>query len=538
MATIFMKWLETSPKDYERGIELITFGRMRRIRERIVSEFVRPNLKVLDLGCGTGELPKMMAAQAAQVSAVDADPLMLIEAGKKIKQHNLADRVKFHHLDAAMIDDVFPPHSFDLIVCSLVFSSLQIEVQQYLLQSFPGLLAPGGKVVIADETAPKIVLKRALYRIIRGVMLVVTWLLTRNIFSQPLEETQNLFSDCGYATRQTTSWWLGSLVLFEAVPHGEVISREKFIGQLKHQPTLKTILKDLGELFFRILPPYPKTRPGLYAVGAPDEQSPVLVTGNYDLTVRRLVRTLDQKVDAWVLVVDTAGINVWCGAGAGYFSAEKVIAAVKTSRLAKIVSHKFLILPQLAATGVDGWKIREATGWEVKWGPVRAEDIPEYLTADQTKSKEMSRVRFPLLDRLEMLITVLSFYGLMILLPILIFWRGIFWPVTIAMVCMGLFYAIFLPYIPGRDGLQKSIPFTVLVLIGFYVFSLLGSPMEIETTFKWGLGLIGLAVFTTAELQGTSPMMRGEQANWIAEGIIGAVLVAAYFLVPSIMGWS
>jgi ubiquinone/menaquinone biosynthesis C-methylase UbiE len=538
MATIFMKWLETSPKDYERGIEMITFGRMQRIRERIITEFIQPDLKVLDLGCGTGELTRMMAARDSQVSAVDADPLMLIEAGKKVKQQNLDTHVKFHHLDAAMIDDVFPAGSFDLIVCSLVFSSLQVEVQQYLLQSFPGLLAPGGKVVIADETTPKNVFKRALYRIIRSIMLVLTWLLTRNIFSQPLENTQTLFAECGYDTQITSSWWLGSLVLFEAVPQGEIPSRDKFIGQLKHQPSIKTMLKNLAELFFRILPPYPKTRPGLYAVGEPDEYSPVLVTGSYDLTVRRLVRAIDKRVNAWVLVVDTAGINVWCAAGAGFFSAEKVIAALKTSRLAKIVSHKALILPQLAAGGVDGWKIREATGWEVNWGPVHAENISEYLTADQTKNEEMSRVRFPLLNRLEMLVTVLSFYGLMILLPVLIFWRGIFWPVTVAMVCMGLFYAVFLPYIPGRDGLQKAIPFTGLVLVGFYVFTLLGPQMEIETAFKWGLGLIGLAVFTTAELQGTSPMMRGEQANWIAEGIIGAVLVLAYFLVPNILGWS
>jgi ubiquinone/menaquinone biosynthesis C-methylase UbiE len=537
MATIFMKWLETSPKDYERGIQLITFGQMKRIRERIISEFVQPDLKVLDLGCGTGELTKLIAAKGSQVSAVDAAPLMLIEAGKKIKEFNLEELVKFHHLDAAMIDDAFPPQSFDLIVCSMVFSSLQPEIQQYLLQSFPGLLATGGKVVIVDETIPRNILKRILYQTIRTIMLVLTWLLTRNIFSQPLEDTQKLFAECGYAARQTSSWWLDSLVLFEAVPQGEIASRDKFIGQLNHHPSIKTVLKDLVELFYRILPPYPKTRPGLYAVGEPDERSPVLITGNYDLTVRRLVSAIDGRTNAWVLVVDTAGINVWCGAGAGFFSAEKIIAAVKISRLEKIVSHKTLILPQLAATGVDGWKIRKATGWEVNWGPVRAEDIPAYLDAGKVKSEEMSKVRFPLLDRLEMLVTVLSFYSLMILLPVLIFWRGIFWPVTIAMVCMGLFYAIFLPYIPGKDGLQKAVPFTGLVLVGFYVYTLFAPPMEITAMFNWGLGLVGLAVFTTAELQGTSPLMRGEQANWIAEGIIGTVLVLVYFLVPTILGW-
>ncbi len=105
------------------------------------------------------------------------------------------------------------------------------------------------------------------------------------------------------------------------------------IGRLRHRVTLRNLLIDLWLLFFRIIPPYPKVRTGLYAVGHPDADSPVLVTGNFDLTVRRLVQAIDGKVNVWVLVADSAGINVWCAAGGGYFTAEKVIAAVKSSHL-------------------------------------------------------------------------------------------------------------------------------------------------------------------------------------------------------------
>ena len=51
--------------------------------------------------------------------------------------------------------------------------------------------------------------------------------------------------------------------------------------------------------------PWP-TEPGLRAVGNPDPQSPVLVTGNYDLTVRRVLRAL-RGLDAWLVVAPSGG---------------------------------------------------------------------------------------------------------------------------------------------------------------------------------------------------------------------------------------
>ena len=49
-----------------------------------------------------------------------------------------------------------------------------------------------------------------------------------------------------------------------------------------------------------------RVRPGLYALGAPGDDSPVLVTANYKLTLDVLRSSL-RPADAWLLVVDTAG---------------------------------------------------------------------------------------------------------------------------------------------------------------------------------------------------------------------------------------
>ena len=74
-----------------------------------------------------------------------------------------------------------------------------------------------------------------------------------------------------------------------------------------------------------------KVAPGLYAVGSPGPQSPVLVTANYKLSFDALRHRLG-GIDAWLLVVDTRGINVWCAAGKGSFSTEEVIQSVRRYR--------------------------------------------------------------------------------------------------------------------------------------------------------------------------------------------------------------
>ena len=56
--------------------------------------------------------------------------------------------------------------------------------------------------------------------------------------------------------------------------------------------------------------------PGLYALGKPDERSPVLVTANYKMSFDKLREVLPGR-DMWILVLDTKGINVWCASGKG-----------------------------------------------------------------------------------------------------------------------------------------------------------------------------------------------------------------------------
>jgi hypothetical protein len=309
------------------------------------------------------------------------------------------------------------------------------------------------------------------------------------------------------------------------------------MGRLRHRVTLRTLIIDLWTTFFRILPPYPKLAPGLHSVGEPDADSSVLVTGNFDLTVRRLLKAIDGKLDAWLLIVDSAGINVWCAAGGGFLTAEKILGALRISRLDEIVRHRVLILPQLCANGVDGWRIREETSWGVHWGPILAEDLPAYVESGRKKTEAMRHVRFPLKDRLEMMAATLGFYGLMILIPVAIFWRTSFWPIAISLFGLSTFYAILLPWLPGRDGLAKSVSLTVIAWIGMFIYSAMWDPVPVAGLFNRAIGLTAVSVFVAAELQGMSPLMRGEQANWGWEALIAVLLGLTYWIVPMALGW-
>ncbi len=139
--------------------------------------------------------------------------------------------------------------------------------------------------------------------------------------------------------------------------------------------------------------------PGLYAVGRPTPDSPVVVTANYKMTFD-LVRKDLRGVDAWILVLETLGINVWCAAGKGTFGTDELVARVQRVGLDRVVSHRTLVVPQLGATGVAAHEVRRRSGFRVVYGPIRSRDLPAFLRGGMKASPSMRRVTFSLGERL------------------------------------------------------------------------------------------------------------------------------------------
>lgn len=142
-----------------------------------------------------------------------------------------------------------------------------------------------------------------------------------------------------------------------------------------------------------------KVAPGLYAVGQPDVDAPVLVTANYKLSFDHLRKHLSD-VNAWVLVLDTRGINVWCAAGKGTFGTHEVIRQVRQVALERVVNHRKIILPQLGAPGVSAQEVKRGCGFEVVWGPIRAGDVPPFLESGLKANESMRRVTFTMAERM------------------------------------------------------------------------------------------------------------------------------------------
>ncbi len=139
-------------------------------------------------------------------------------------------------------------------------------------------------------------------------------------------------------------------------------------------------------------------RPGLYALNSPTAESQVMVTANYKMSFDHVRRNLGKRT-AWILVLDTKGINVWCAAGKGSFGTDELASRIIDVGLVRLVSHTRLIVPQLGAVGVDAGAVTEQTGFHVKYGPVRACDLPEFLDHDGEVPAECRRVSFSLRDR-------------------------------------------------------------------------------------------------------------------------------------------
>lgn len=140
----------------------------------------------------------------------------------------------------------------------------------------------------------------------------------------------------------------------------------------------------------------------MYNIGTPDPSSPVLVTANYKLTFD-VLRSELVGVDAWILVLDTKGVNVWCAAGKGTFGTEELVRRVQTTNLSDIVSHRKLVVPQLGATGVAAHEVRHLCGFKVVYGPVRARDIKAFLDAGMNATDQMRRVTFTVRERLAVI---------------------------------------------------------------------------------------------------------------------------------------
>jgi acetyl-CoA decarbonylase/synthase complex subunit gamma len=122
---------------------------------------------------------------------------------------------------------------------------------------------------------------------------------------------------------------------------------------------------------------------GIYEIGKPDENSPVLVTANFALTYFIVSGEVEaSKVPSWLLIKDTEGLSVLTAWAAGKFSGDDVGIFVKKSGIADKIKHREIIIPGYAAA-IVGELEEELPDWKVIVGPREAAHLPAFLKARQ-----------------------------------------------------------------------------------------------------------------------------------------------------------
>lgn len=294
-------------------------------------------------------------------------------------------------------------------------------------------------------------------------------------------------------------------------------------------------------------------KPGIYAIGNPKPSSLVIVSCTYKLTFDILRKDL-RNVDCWLLILETNGVNVWCASGKGTFGTEELIRRIRKVKLESLVNHRVLILPQLGASGVDVSKLKKETGFRGMFGPIRSEDIEDYIKNKFKASKEMRNVKFTISDRAKL--TPLSFvqnikyyFVALVIILLMNFIGGTVSlgigelikttiiqsiPMLLATVVAAMIFPIALPVIPFKSFALKGF---VVSLFFLGVLSSMSYNFMIQNNMYFlGYSLITIALVTniclnfTGSTTYTSFSGVVKETLWalpacIAFSIIGAILM-------------
>ncbi|VAX16205.1 Similar to carbon monoxide dehydrogenase corrinoid/iron-sulfur protein [hydrothermal vent metagenome] len=293
-----------------------------------------------------------------------------------------------------------------------------------------------------------------------------------------------------------------------------------------------------------------RVQPGLYSVGSPDEKSDVFVTANYTLSFDAVRLSLD-GIDGYILALDTSGVNVWCAAGEGTFGTDELVKRIEATGLADVVTHRKLILPQLGAPGVAAHVVKKKSGFKVRYGPVRANDLPEYIRTGKA-TEEMRRVRFPFRDRFALIpIELVHVIMPMIVAAIILYFAGgpmLSIGALTAILAGAILFPILLPWLPTREFSTKGFILGGAVALPFALAAIMGDPSRsLIVSIAWGLvyllAMPSITAFLALNFSGASTYssrtgVKREIAKYVpgmAYSFLGAVAIMIGLVVINIL---
>ena len=209
MSFVLMKVLESAPHRYDRGIKLLTLGKINKAYDRIVENIEKDDI-VLDLGCGTGMLSFRAVLKGAEVTGIDINPEMLNIAEKRTTELEVKNRIKFIEMGVAEMDR-FEDDSFDVIMSGLCFSELSEDEISFTLKQTKRILRNDGILLLADEVKSKSIIKRIINFLIRIPLVLVTYMLTQTT-SRAIKNIEKKVEESGLKIHSRSSNFLDNFV--------------------------------------------------------------------------------------------------------------------------------------------------------------------------------------------------------------------------------------------------------------------------------------------------------------------------------------
>ena len=214
VATILMKLSEgRASHQYDRWIGILTLWQNKAMREYIIKELLPRGSRVLDVGCGTGNLLIEAGRRGVRGVGIDTNKAMLTVAQQKSTKRNLGRRVEFKLGDALNLDSV--KDSFDIIISTLLISELQEEELQKFMHTVAGHVKSGGIVAIGGEGKPHGTLFARVVDVIRRISYLIVRIVT-GLRYHPYHNVAAAMRKAGLIPKYKVQFMGGLLVLYVA----------------------------------------------------------------------------------------------------------------------------------------------------------------------------------------------------------------------------------------------------------------------------------------------------------------------------------
>jgi ubiquinone/menaquinone biosynthesis C-methylase UbiE len=506
--------LEEEPQSYDKFFTKLTKGRNQEVFDWITKKITvsQESKKILDVGCGPGTLALTLAQHGNDVLGIDGNINMIEHADAQLR--NLVQPPKGSLKYEVGSANRLPgePESLDCLTTTFMLSELRPLRQLQFLQQAWQLLKHDGVLYLAEEFEPQGGINRVKFAIKRW------WYQTklrknRTDVTHPLKWLVNAFST-GFKILDSREWDGGVIRVYALKKNGDQ-------NPLSYRPTSinpsdwRAYMTDLRCILTGQID-HVAIEPGIYTVGNPTPESPVIVTANYALTYHRVARALEGR-DYWILAVDSNGINVWCAARGGEFGNAQIMEATSVTGIANLINHNFLTLPQLAAGGVGIPDFPSSYPFKIRFGPVWIEDFPKFeQIPKKDRPRKMHLAEFTFRKRFEAGITHTTF----------LYRKIFFWPSVIAM-----------PFLIGFMGLAGLSLLSQIWgwILGINLLIAIGLPLtyfsrkfNVRGAMLAGIGLLcGLGVYFPFEL------------HWLAFlSIISFIAWLTFFSTMSFSGYT